>query len=71
MWKRINHRDRQSSIGSPTLIGTDVDEKVLQNATNIINGDYSLSNRPAFGRKGTGDVLKGLPSLPLSVNDSQ
>ena len=71
MWKRLNHRDRQSSIGSPTLIGTDVDEKILQNATNISNGDYSLSSRPAFGRKGTGDVLKGLPSLPLFVYNSQ
>ncbi|KAL9023519.1 MAG: hypothetical protein Q9196_007153 [Gyalolechia fulgens] len=27
-----------------------------------------LSSRPAFGRKGTGDVLKGLPALPLSLD---
>ncbi|KAL8837592.1 MAG: hypothetical protein Q9170_002469 [Blastenia crenularia] len=36
--------------------------------TNLNNGSFSLSSRPAFGRKGTGDVLKGLPALPLSLD---
>lgn len=30
-------------------------------------GDFSISSRPAFGRKRTQDVLKGLPELPLSL----
>ena len=33
--------------------------------TNLSDGSFSLSSRPAFGRKGTQDVLKGLPNLPL------
>jgi len=71
MWKRINTKDRQPerplTFGSPTLIETNVDDKILQNATNINNGAYSISARPAFGRKRTSDVLKGLPALPLYV----
>ena len=67
MWKRLNQRDRQPSIGSPTLIETDLDPVVLQNSTNINNGEFSLSSRPAFGTRNTGDVLKGLPDLPLFV----
>ncbi|KAL8898264.1 MAG: hypothetical protein Q9207_006797 [Kuettlingeria erythrocarpa] len=33
--------------------------------TNLNNGSFSLSARPAFGRKATRDVLKGLPALPF------
>jgi len=63
MWKRLN-KDRQSSNASSTLIRTR-NETALQDTTNINNGILSLSSRPAFGRKSTGDVLKGLPELPL------
>ena len=66
MWKRIN-RQPDRSIGSPTLIETTVDEHTLQNTTSLNNGDFSISSRPAFGRKKTDDVIKGLPDLPLSV----
>ena len=38
-----------------------------QSTTNINSGSFSLSSRPAFGRKRTEDVLKGLPALPLFV----
>lgn len=64
MRKRIDTKDRQPG-GSPTLIDTNVDDEILQNARNINNGAYSISSRPAFGRKVTSDVLKGLPALPL------
>ncbi|KAL9602321.1 MAG: hypothetical protein Q9219_001887 [cf. Caloplaca sp. 3 TL-2023] len=37
--------------------------------TNLNNGAFSLSSRPAFGRKGTADVLKGLPALPFKSLD--
>lgn len=67
MWRRINTNDRRPVFSSPTLIDTNVDESILQNATNINNGAYSISSRPAFGRKRTSDVLKGLPAIPLYV----
>jgi hypothetical protein len=65
MWKRLNRQPDR--IGSPALIETNVDGSVLDNATDLSNGDFSISSRPAFGRKGTEDVLKGLPELPLYV----
>lgn len=67
MWKRLNNKDRQPeiAIGSPTLIETTADEKIFEGTTNINNGSFSISSRPAFGRKRTEDVLKGLPALPL------
>ncbi|KAI4189772.1 MAG: hypothetical protein LQ348_003746 [Seirophora lacunosa] len=37
--------------------------------TNLSNGSFSLSARPAFGRKRTADVLKGLPALPFKSLD--
>lgn len=69
MWKRLNNKERQPeiAIGSPTLIATTADEYTLQGTTNINNGSFSISSRPAFGRKRTEDVLKGLPGLPLYV----
>lgn len=72
MWKRLNNKDRQPEIAicSPTLIETTVDENTLQGTTNITNGSFSISSRPAFGRKRTEDVLKGLPALPLYVPSS-
>lgn len=72
MWKRLNNKDRQPeiTIGSPTLIGTTADKNPLQGTTNINNGSFSISSRPAFGRKRTEDVLKGLPALPLYVPNS-
>ncbi|KAI4254149.1 MAG: hypothetical protein LQ352_003256 [Teloschistes flavicans] len=46
------------------------DEYVQQNTahstTNLNNGSFSLSSRPAFGRKATRDVLKGLPAVPFN-----
>lgn len=66
MWKRIN-RTGDRSIGHPTLIETTVDERTLEGSTMLKTGDFSISSRPAFGRKKTQDVLKGLPELPLYV----
>ena len=66
MWKRIN-RQTERSIGSPTLVETTIDDQILRTTTNLNNGDFSISSRPAFGRKTTEDVLKGLPDLPLYV----
>lgn len=72
MWKRLNNKDRQPeiAIGSPTIFETTADENSLQGTTNINNGSFSISSRPAFGRKRTEDVLKGLPALPLYVPSS-
>ena len=68
MWKRLNRQPDR--IGSPALIETDVDNAVLDNATDLSKGDFSISSRPAFGRKSTDDVLKGLPKLPLYVKSA-
>ena len=43
-------------------------ENSFDHRTNLDNSDLSLSSRPAFGRRGTEDVLKGLPELPLYVD---
>lgn len=69
MWKRLNAKDRQfdRAVGSPTLIETTADQNILRNSTNINNGSFSISSKPAFGRRGTADVLKGLPAVPLYV----
>lgn len=69
MWKRLNTKDRQldKAIGVPTLLETTADQNIFRTSTDINNGSYSISSRPAFGRKGTEDVLKGLPALPLYV----
>jgi len=37
----------------------------MAHVTDLNNGDFSISSRPAFGRKDTGDILKGLPQVPL------
>ena len=66
MWKSSKNRDRQSE-SDPTLIESTADEHTPQSTTNINSGSFSLSSRPAFGRKRTEDVLKGLPALPLCV----
>lgn len=70
MWKRIPqlNRQRDNTIGNPTLIETTFDGKALgamSHVTDLNNGDFSISSRPAFGRKETGDVLRGLPQVPL------
>ncbi|MCJ1468686.1 hypothetical protein MMC07_007315 [Pseudocyphellaria aurata] len=69
MWKRAN-RTGDRAIGHPTLIETTVDERTLEGLTLLNTGDFSISSRPAFGRKKTQDVLKGLPELPLSLQAS-
>lgn len=66
MWKRL-HRTPDREIGNPTLIETTVDMKTLEGSTILNAGEFSISSRPAFGRKKTQDVLKGLPELPLYV----
>ena len=72
MWKNLKIKDRQleSANGSPTLIETTADDYTLQGITNINDGSFSISSRPAFGRKRTEDVLKGLPALPLYIRSS-
>lgn len=72
MWKNLKNKDRQSesAIGGSTLIETAVDENNLPGTTNLNDGCFSISSRPAFGRKRTEDVLKDLPSLPLYVLSS-
>ncbi|KAI9871367.1 MAG: hypothetical protein M1830_002984 [Pleopsidium flavum] len=70
MWKRVPqlNRSRDNVIGNPTLIETTFDEKTLgamSNVTDLNNGDFSISARPAFGRKETRDVMNGLPQLPF------
>ena len=66
MWKRFNqNRASESAIGNPTLMETTLDEKSYSGLTNLSSGEFSLSSRPAFGRKQTEDVVKELPALPL------
>lgn len=69
MWRRLNSRDRQvdGRLESQTLVNTSADQDSFQASTDIDNNDFSMSSRPAFGRKGTADVLKGLPAVPLYV----
>ena len=66
MWKRLN-RTGDRGIGHPTLVETTVDERTLEGSIMLNTGDFSISSRPAFGRKKTQDVLKGLPEVPLYV----
>lgn len=63
MWKRRRQQDK--TIGAPVLFETSLDEQSLRGLTNLNNCNFSISSRPAFGKKYTDDVLKGLPELPL------
>lgn len=51
----------------PDLIDTTMDEKTLESSAVLDVNNFSISSRPAFGRKTTQDVLKELPELPLYV----
>ncbi|KAL8669996.1 MAG: hypothetical protein Q9168_005441 [Polycauliona sp. 1 TL-2023] len=57
-----------ASSTHPSTNGNDpyVQHSLSQPTTNLNDGSFSLSSRPAFGRKGTRDVLKGLPNLPFN-----
>lgn len=63
MWKRRRQPDR--TIGAPILFETSLDEQSLKGLTDLNHREFSISSRPAFGRKQTDDVLKGLPFIPL------
>ncbi|MCJ1398492.1 hypothetical protein MMC11_001692 [Xylographa trunciseda] len=71
MWKRFNpNRASESAIGNPTLVETTLDETSYKGLTNLSSGEFSLSSRPAFGRKQTEDVVKELPALPFRDDQS-
>lgn len=62
MWNRsILHT---KVIGGSDSNGAAVEE-TPQRTTNLNNGNFSISKRPAFGTRESADVLKGLPDLPL------
>ena len=63
MWKRSNRQPKD--VGDPSLTEPFADETSQQRTTNLNSGDFSISTRPAFGTRRSGDVLKGLPELPL------
>ncbi|KAI9815341.1 MAG: hypothetical protein M1827_002821 [Pycnora praestabilis] len=78
MWKRLPHynRQREPAIGNPIFIDSTLDERTLDEIPNIgdlNNGQftrYSLSATPAFGRRNSEDVVKGLPPLPFESLES-
>lgn len=65
--RKLLNRQSDREIGYPTLLETTLDEKTIGASSPVNVGDFSISSRPAFGRKATQDVLKGLPELPLYV----
>ena len=65
MWKREQREVQGSAIPSiPLACEPSVNRPPPQSSTTFESGSFSISSRPAFGRKGTGDVLKELPGLP-------
>ena len=71
MWQRlqrdINGKGRQSPIGCPTLIATDVDSRVLQTANDIVTSPQAKGGQdriPCSTSGSPGDVSKTLPALP-------
>ncbi|KAL8719098.1 MAG: hypothetical protein Q9225_003857 [Loekoesia sp. 1 TL-2023] len=76
MWHARKPLDAPDKASSPSSQPSTAESYVQRSkppalTTNLNNGSFSLSSRPAFGRKGTGDVLKGLPALPLSLDVPQ
>ncbi|KAL8698568.1 MAG: hypothetical protein Q9201_006500 [Fulgogasparrea decipioides] len=73
MWpsqKRLKPSDKTvSPFSQPSAAEQYVQRSAPNPPTNLSNGSFSLSSRPAFGRKATGDVLKGLPALPFNHLD--
>ncbi|KAL8880885.1 MAG: hypothetical protein Q9198_001796 [Flavoplaca austrocitrina] len=64
-------RPNQSDLGPASSTQPFANDPYVQHSlpiptTNLNDGSFSLSSRPAFGRKGTQDVLKGLPNLPFN-----
>ncbi|KAI9714086.1 MAG: hypothetical protein M1812_006533 [Candelaria pacifica] len=76
MWKKLPlyNRPHNDTIGSPVLINSTIDDKTLHEIPSISDlnsgqfSSYSLSAKPAFGRRNTDDVMRGslgLPELPF------
>ncbi|KAL8993657.1 MAG: hypothetical protein Q9169_006182 [Polycauliona sp. 2 TL-2023] len=63
-----SHNGPASSSNHPSAADDDsyVQHSFPNPTTNLNDGSFSLSARPAFGRKATRDVLKGLPNLPFN-----
>ncbi|KAL8947721.1 MAG: hypothetical protein Q9222_006030 [Ikaeria aurantiellina] len=66
MWTSHEGSDYYTQTPSHSTQNPATEPQAGQNTTNLNNGSFSISSRPAFGRKGTGDVLKGLPALPFN-----
>ncbi|KAL8690455.1 MAG: hypothetical protein Q9218_004109, partial [Villophora microphyllina] len=70
MWPSRRRLEPTDRTPSPSSQAAPADEYVQRNTehstTNLNDGSFSLSSRPAFGRKGTKDVLKGLPAVPFN-----
>ncbi|KAI4196696.1 MAG: hypothetical protein LQ350_006387 [Teloschistes chrysophthalmus] len=70
MWPSRRRLEPTDSTPSPSSRAPSTDEYVQQitphSTTNLNNGSFSLSSRPAFGRKATRDVVKDLPAVPFN-----
>lgn len=65
MWKRSN---RQSTpIETSALAEYSEEGSTPERNINLNSGDFSISARPAFGRRESQDILKGLPDLPFKT----
>ncbi|KAI4280217.1 MAG: hypothetical protein L6R38_004625 [Xanthoria sp. 2 TBL-2021] len=65
--RRLDQPDTgPTAANHPSATDPYVQRHRLAPVTNLNDGSFSLSSRPAFGRKGTRDVLKGLPNLPFN-----
>ncbi|KAL8654390.1 MAG: hypothetical protein Q9226_003456 [Calogaya cf. arnoldii] len=71
--KRFDQQDTGPTASNhPSATDQYVQRSLHNPTTNLNDGSFSLSSRPAFGRKATRDVLKGLPNLPFnSLQPSQ
>ncbi|KAL8850335.1 MAG: hypothetical protein Q9221_004750 [Calogaya cf. arnoldii] len=68
--KRLDQQDTGPTASNhPSATHQYVQRNLHNPTTNLNDGSFSLSSRPAFGRKATRDVLKGLPNLPLPISD--
>ena len=63
MWKRFNKSNDRP--GSPSRTETAIEAHGAEGSMNLNDGSLSLSARPAWSRKESGDVIKDLPEIPL------
>jgi hypothetical protein len=65
LWKKVPNRPRDIRIGSPTLLETTFDEKILESLEDVQALNRRQTGTTGLGLTMSGNQPFGLPPLPL------